>query len=165
MLNNRSVPGWVKNNMKLGAFGEKIAEEYLSQFYPNIERVSMKDDSLGYDLEADENKFEVKTSENNGVAFYISINQLKTANRLTDKYNLFYINIDNAKQLITGFIINDPIKILNLNNFNINYSENSNVNIMPSVFTISLNESFIQKNCKWLTLNNYMPKQCNVIAE
>lgn len=147
--------------MKLGVLGEKVAEEYLSQFYPNIDRVSVKNDSLGYDLDAGENKFEVKTSENNEVAFYMSINQLKTANRLTDKYNLFYINIDNAKQLISGFIINDPIKILNLNNFDIHYSSDSNVNIMPSDFIISLNESFIQKNCKWITLNDYMPRKNN----
>lgn len=151
--------------MKLGVFGEKVAEEYLSQFYPNIDRVSVKNDSLGYDLDAGENKFEVKTSENNEVAFYMSINQLKTANRLTDKYNLFYINIDNANQLISGFIINDPIKILNLNNFNIHYSSDSNVNIMPSDFIISLNESFIQKNCNWITLNDYIPRKLHVITE
>lgn len=115
-------------------------------------------DLIIYDLDAGENKFEVKTSEDNSIIFCMTSNQLKTANKLTNKYNLFYINIDNTKQLITGFIINNPIQILNLNNFDIHYSENTNVNIMPSAFTISLNAFFIHENFKWITLNNYIFK-------
>jgi hypothetical protein len=138
-------PSWVKRNIKIGDFGEVIAVKYLESMYKDVDRVSTKSSKFGYDITVGEEAFEVKTSTANSVKFYISYNELKVAEKLSDKYNIFYIHIDERKQLIHGFIINNPIKELGLSITNIAKVINLQfVTVISNSFCIELKEDFIE---------------------
>jgi hypothetical protein len=104
------IPNWVKNNIILGNLGEEMALAYLKKQFSRIERISISSSSDGYDIKADEQCFEIKTSISKDYTFEISVNQLKKANIEKIHYNIFYIFIDKDKKNAMGYIIKNPIQ-------------------------------------------------------
>lgn len=108
------TPEWVKNNIILGNLGEEIASAYLERQFSQITRISIKNSSDGYDIKADKQCFEVKTSTAKDYAFEITANQLKKANIEKIHYNIFCIFIDRNTKSATGYIINNPLQKFNV---------------------------------------------------
>jgi hypothetical protein len=109
-----NTPKWVQNNLKLGRYGEIITENFLNDQGVNV---SKKGDRKGYDLENIKNGitsgYEVKTASKS-LSFFISANELITANEMKDNYNIFFIFIHQEEQAIDGYLIDNPVKTLNL---------------------------------------------------
>ena len=97
---------WINKKNETGKLGENIALQYLKA---NFEAVypAMKD-SYGYDIQADDQYFEIKTSKSNKQEFFITINELKTANKHKKNYYIFYIELHKAKFEAFGYIIKNP---------------------------------------------------------
>ncbi len=141
-----------------GRSGELIAKKYLENKYKEVVDVS-KTTKLGYDIKVnDKLAFEVKTSKSKNF-FHISYNELKVATYMQDKYNLFFIKVDVKDEKITkatGFIINNPIKILQINLRIIAPTfELDNINLKPSQFKIYFNKDFISLQ-EWIILTDYI---------
>jgi len=138
-------PDWVKKNITLGEFGEELAMNYLTAMNLVPERVSLVCSRKGYDIKVTRNNqdiaYEVKTTTNDYMKFYISYTELKTAEKLKENYNIFLININKKEQYIKGYIINNPIESLDINLRDlINLYENSTLEIVPSNFIIHIKD-------------------------
>ncbi len=151
-LDNESdkCPEWVTKKNKLGAFGEKLALNYLNSLNLNPQQVSTISSSYGYDIlirDGDvEIVYEVKTTSRVEDKFYISYNELKVASGLGDQYNIFYIHVDPQNHNIYGYIIQNPIETLNINIRKITeIFENSVIQMMPSSFIIQLKQDAISE--------------------
>jgi hypothetical protein len=142
------VPEWIKQNAKLGAFGEDIALSYLKTLYNNVEKVSF-DAKRGYDIEVtldNDSKlgFEIKTSKSNK-GFHITQNELQKASEKQDDYYLFFITVSKKEQKIVGRLIQNPIR-----EFGIDYEmitkhiELLNVFVQPKSFYIQFKTGFFQ---------------------
>lgn len=152
---NASCPNWVQQNIKLGSFGESVAQKYLKKYYKDVDRVSLKSDSFGYDIIAYNNVFEVKTSTNDLIAFHITNKQLMVAKDIPNKYNLFYIHVDKEQAISNGFIIKNPIEMLDLHNYNAtNISNSCGVSAFSDGLTISLEKDFVERNFEIINLND-----------
>lgn len=138
---------WVTKRLKLGKFGEKIAKEFLLENYNKVIDLTQNKDYMGYDLKVVlKDKvlgFEIKTTKKSN-SFHISYNELKVANEMQENYNIFIIKEDIENNKVSGYIINNPIKV-----FSINFKEltklkkHNNAFIIPRSFIIELNEDFI----------------------
>lgn len=120
-LLNNAIPAeeemnWLEKNKLTGDWGEKIALNYLSSVYDNVKSVAERT-YLGYDIEVkqgiDTYGFEVKTSRN-VPNFHLSLNELLTAASTLKNYNIFLIQINTRTNQIVGYILNNPVKLLEL---------------------------------------------------
>lgn len=153
---NTPCPDWVQKNTNLGSLGEIIAKKYLEQKYTDVKRVSLENSSYGYDLSADKDVFEVKTSTYNSVRFFLTSNELKVAHNLGDNYHLFYINVNKSTKQVTGFIIKNPIRTLEINYLYDPGLMNSNkIIVTPYIYSVELLESYV-KNFDKINLINYI---------
>jgi len=105
------IPKWVQKLGETGRRGEIIALNYLRTIYNKA--VLVDNDRLGYDILADDIKFEIKTTKSNNNSFFISKNELLTADMCNEQYRLFFIQIDN--QTVKGYVFNNFYEILGLN--------------------------------------------------
>ena len=115
IISNR-IPDWVIRNHWIGKTGERIAQKYLKKLFKKVSLPS--NDKDGYDLQADELFFEVKTSTAQNSTFIITANELNKANKYRTLYNIFYIAINETKKTAVGYIIQNP-----LSEFRISYLE------------------------------------------
>ncbi len=128
---------WVNQKNKIGKLGENIAHQYLQTKFKSVH--PPLNDSYGYDIQADDRYFEVKTSTSKRRDFFITINELKTADKYKENYCIFYIMLNKAKSEAFGFIIKNPF-----GSFEISLSELSqsaprgNVNFDAVVYRIQL---------------------------
>lgn len=154
-------PKWLNNRIKIGDYGERIVEAYLREnIMGKIERVSLKNSSIGYDIEVkyDDNCFEgyeVKTTKSKNYNFQITINELNVAKTLKENYNIFYVQIDEKNESITGYIIKNPIDVLNIDVDKItHYIECNNIYIMPNKFIVKFNANYLTQ-LSTINLNSY----------
>lgn len=154
--NDEEQENWLDQKIKLGEFGEKLALEYLKETNLDVKLVSDQA-YLGYDIELNsipKEGVEVKTSRKN-LGFHITLNELKKAFEMKEKYNLFYIKIGDEDDAIMGYIINNPIEKLNINYKNLTTkSENNEINIIPNKFYISFKIKFL-KTIQCINLEKY----------
>ena len=139
--NNNSKPDYEKINRinkKLGDRGEKVVLDFEKERLKNtiykdqVERVSLKSDSLGYDIlsfeeDGTERYIEVKATRSKvgDANFFLTINELKTAQ---EKENYFiYMVYDILSKEPKIWIIGNP--------FN---PENKSINIEPINFRVSV---------------------------
>lgn len=106
------IPKWVEELGETGRRGEIIALNYLCTIYNKVEWVS-DNARLGYDIVADDFKFEIKTTKSNNNIFCISKHELLTADKFNEQYRLFFIRIDN--QMVEGYLFKNLYEILGLN--------------------------------------------------
>ncbi|HEX8577919.1 MAG TPA: DUF3883 domain-containing protein, partial [Flavobacterium sp.] len=139
--NNNSKPDYEKINRlnkKLGDRGEKVVLDFeiarlKSTIYKDqVERVSLKSDSLGYDIlsfeeNGKERYIEVKATRSKvgDANFFLTINELKTAQEKENYY--IYLVYDILSKEPKIWIVGNP--------FN---PENKNVNIEPINYKISI---------------------------
>lgn len=139
-FNNTS---WIENAVEEGRDGEKIALSYLKTIYSKAIDTS-GNNSLGYDIWADNQIFEVKTTKKNSNTFEITITELKAALLYKQQSNLFFIKIKN--KIATGYIINDIFNSLKLEWETVLSSyENENVIFSTTKIRITLSDEFIAK--------------------
>ncbi len=105
------IPKWVEKLGETGRRGEIIALNYLSTIYNMVEWVS-DNARLGYDIVADDIKFEIKSTTGNNNTFCISKHELLTADKFNEQYRLFFIRFDN--QMVEGYLFNNLYEILGL---------------------------------------------------
>jgi hypothetical protein len=111
-----SLAEWVIQRQINGKLGEKIAKAYLQGQFSNV--IQAKDDSYGYDILANDQCFEVKTSTSKQHFFIITENELETADQYKERYHIFYIMLNKAHVDAIGYIIDNP-----LSNFGITLTE------------------------------------------
>lgn len=99
---------WVNKKNETGELGENIAFRYLQTKFKEVYPATK--DSYGYDIQADNLYFEIKTSKSNKHEFFITINELKTANKHKENYCIFYIELQKAKSEAFGYIIKHPFE-------------------------------------------------------
>lgn len=130
----------------MGEMGEKIVKKFLEQKYQAI--VTKKSDYAGYDFEVKikNQKFavEVKTTVHHLNQFYISYNELKTAEKLRENYYIYRLYIcGNEKRL---FVIKNPIALLEINQKLLGtIFENEKVSAKIDGLAIILKDEFIEK--------------------
>lgn len=142
-------PKWVSKQIANGILGELIVCAYLKKNCKVVERVSTRDSSLGYDIrEKDEGKeiaYEVKTTTQKCGKLYITYNELDTANKMNENYNIFYLVIDKSIKRVTGYLINNPIISLGINIEELQQvKEYENVSIAPNSYIIQLKQNFFE---------------------
>lgn len=117
--------GEAKKNQLVGTAGEEFVLLYerkrledIPDLADKIEHVSLRDDSLGYDIrsferDGKERLIEVKTTTNDVDApFFISSNELETANRYKENYLIYRVfNIKESPKLV---IVKSPFEMLEL---------------------------------------------------
>lgn len=139
--NNNSKPDYEKinrQNKKLGDRGEKVVLDFEKERLKNtiykdkVDRVSLKSDSLGYDIlsfeqDGKERYIEVKATRSKvgNVNFFLTINELKTAQEKENYY--IYLVYDILSKEPKIWIIGNP--------FN---PDNENVNLEPINFKVSI---------------------------
>ena len=97
---------WINKKNETGKLGENIALQYLKENYEAVFPATK--DSYGYDIQADDEYFEIKTSKSNKQEFFITINELKTANKHKKNYYIFYIELHKTEYEAFGYIIKNP---------------------------------------------------------
>ncbi|MBE0670083.1 MAG: DUF3883 domain-containing protein [Anaerolineales bacterium] len=103
---NNELAAWVNRKNETGRLGEDIAKQYLQTKFKLVHKAIK--DSYGYDIQADDQYFEVKTSKSNKQDFFITINELKTAYKHKGSYCIFYIELHKTKSEAFGYIIKNP---------------------------------------------------------
>ena len=142
--NNTSKPDYEKINRlnkKLGDRGEKVVLDFEMARLKNtvyedqVERVSLKSDSLGYDIlsfeeDGKERYIEVKATRSKvgNANFFLTINEFKTAQEKENYY--IYLVYDILSKEPKIWIIGNP--------FN---PENNNINLEPINFKVSIKVS------------------------
>ena len=142
--NNNSKPDYEKINRlnkKLGDRGEKVVLDFEKERLKNtnykeqVKRVSLKSDSLGYDIlsfdeDGKERYIEVKATRSKvgDANFFLTINEFKTAQEKENYY--IYLVYDILSKEPKIWIIGNP--------FN---PENKNVNLEPINFKVSIKVS------------------------
>jgi len=109
---NNELAEWVNKKNETGKLGENIARQYLQTKFKSV-HPAIKD-SYGYDIQADDQYFEVKTSKSKRQDFFITINELKTADKYKANYCIFYIMLHKAKSEAFGYIIKNPLEIFDI---------------------------------------------------
>ncbi len=144
---NDTSPKWVNKQIALGILGEEIAMAYLKKNKKHVERVSLTNSSLGYDIrETIENReiyYEVKSTKRTDGKFFISYNELSVANIKRENYNIFYLIINETSKSIIGYLINNPVIILGINFKKLTeIKEYQNASIVSSNFLVQLKEDY-----------------------
>lgn len=133
-----------KITCEIGNVGEIIVFKYVKSLdkYKEIDNVA-KYVNRGYDISADDQIFEVKTTVQNFNQFEISKNELEKALKYEEKHHLFFIKL--TKQSAIGYDIINFYTALNINiDSIINYHENDKVNFYASHVKITLTDKMIQ---------------------
>ena len=152
------TPDWVKERVRLGAFGEKIALKYLQKKFSR-EIISVSNQGYkGYDLEWNQVNgilgYEVKTSKNR-IGFHITLNELKKAKAMRGNYHIFFINMDQKKKS-EGFIISDPLMKLEIPfEAMTDLLTLENIFVQPSQFFIKFKEGFLDE-LEFIDLTKYL---------
>jgi hypothetical protein len=140
-----SIPAWVQNLNEIGRKGEFLAFKYLSKSYNSVSWVS-DNAKLGYDIVADNEYFEIKTTEN-GNGFFISQNELIKAYKYCERYHIIFIK--NLSTYPKGFFIDDVFKTFNLSfdllNEKSNIISNAHISIESVTFKITFEGNYINK--------------------
>lgn len=156
---NSDCPEWVNNNNKLGAFGEEVVFNYLSSLGMNLIHMSKINSSSGYDIKADisgENVFyEVKTTRNSDLKFFVSYNELKISNINRANYKIFIVHVDDEHKQIEGYIVGNPIGAFNID-FNLltQIYETPYVSLLTNNFRVQIKETYLD-NIKAIDLNKF----------
>ncbi len=130
---------WVNQKNETGKLGENIAHQYLLTKFKAVQPAL--NDSYGYDIQADDQYFEVKTSTSKRRDFFITINELKTADKYKEKYCIFYIMLNKAKSETFGFIIKNPFGSFDISLSELSQSaQRGNVNFDAVVYRIQLGD-------------------------
>jgi hypothetical protein len=136
---------------KIGKMGETIALNYLQSkninFKYNNVKLESNDFEKGYDIKADDIKYEVKTTTKSINTLEISYHELETAHREYEsgnQYKLFFIKINESKSLAEGYIFDNIFDA-----FQIKWSDMffppmpySNVKVEPYSYRITLQDNF-----------------------
>ncbi|GIP38446.1 hypothetical protein J31TS4_17260 [Paenibacillus sp. J31TS4] len=143
---DHETPNWVTERLRIGVFGEKVAESYLKHHYSDVKNVT-KDSWKGYDLEASTGDsrmyIEVKTTYTSN-CFYLSINELIKANLYGDSYYIFFIKICNKSKKIHGYLIKNPISTLSIPfNYMTKLFQSPSVYVQPCNFILELSPNQI----------------------
>lgn len=130
---------WVSQKNKIGKLGENIAHQYLQTKFKSVH--PPLNDSYGYDIQADDQYFEVKTSTSKRRDFFITINELKTADKYKENYCIFYIMLNKVKSEAFGFIIKNPFGSFDISLSELSQSaQRGNVNFDAVVYRIQLGD-------------------------
>lgn len=109
-IEDSNLPKWVEKLDEIGKLGEQIALRYLKTIYNPVKWVA-DNAKLGYDILAEDNLFEIKTTISSNT-FYISQNEILTAYKNRNKHYLFFIKIFCGNPI--GYIIPDVFSTLEL---------------------------------------------------
>lgn len=166
---NEESTEWLEKNQQLGDWGEQVALSYYKSIYQEVNYVASQN-YLGYDIEILSNgvfkeAIEVKTA-NNHQGFHISLNELKKTYELNNKYTVFFIKINQTTDSLQGFIINNPLKTLQIEYKTlIREYENDVINFMPNKFFIQLKNNLLNLLTK-VELNKFLTdKELNFLRE
>jgi len=145
---NSDCPAWVGERIRLGRFGEKIAEAYLMDNYSDVIDVTTNS-KLGYDLEATCHetriRIEVKTTTTNN-KFHISINELSKAEQFAELYWIFFIRVSEKEREVKGYIIKNPVHTLSVPITELKkLFESEFAFYKPNNFTVELKDSMIER--------------------
>lgn len=157
-LNENLMPYIPEPDKKLGVLGEEIALKYLTKkhCYEKVELVSdtNKFGNRGYDIEIKSNSkvtgVEVKsTRTKNPYYIHITYNELRTAQRLKEKYSVLIIIFEEFTPKY-AFIINDIFEVLNINDYDIDFLlhkiESDQLLLYGQQFVLKINHSKISKS-------------------
>jgi len=159
------IPEWVKLAAKTGWFGEMLALEYLSDMQSQKVNHVGRNAKHGYDIEVmgngNRHAYEVKTTTQQNNKFHITHHELQVAYKMQDFYHIMFIKIDNDRRTITGFIIDNPIKTLDIDFADITkISKCKTVEITANRFVINLSENLLNI-LEEIILNKYIDKVKN----
>lgn len=139
------TPKWVGNNMWLGNYGERIAQNFLND---QGVIVTKKGDRKGYDLENKKDGtvtgYEVKTTSRH-LSFFMSANELNAASKMKENYILFFICVHKEKEILDGYFIPDPVNTLNLPAEQMLKRQGNTVTITNASFKIDLTEKILEE--------------------
>lgn len=156
------IPEWVKVAAKIGRFGEEIAMAFLrAQSFEKVEYVGINA-KLGYDIKVISDgrvhAYEIKTTTHDNNKFYISHNELQVAEKMQNLYHLIFIKVDNNAQMITGYLIGNPINALDIDFKAITkLFKTQTIELVANQFIINISENFLQ-NVGGIPLNTYIEK-------
>lgn len=137
------MPEWVIENAKLGYLGEQIAKIYLQSNFLKVKIISQQSSRKGYDITADDQFFEIKTSSVSS-GFDITSHELAVAETKKNDYWIFFIFINKLSRTAKGYLIKNPMK-----RFDILYKElvkphiGGKVVISPNGFRVNLEEFIV----------------------
>lgn len=138
-----NLPKWVEKLDELGRLGEIIALKYLKTIYTPVKWVA-DNARLGYDILADNNLFEIKTTISSNT-FYISQNEILTAYKNRNNHYLFFIKILHEKPI--GYIIPDIFTTLELDFEQCiqksNIIENNYITMVSKEYRISFESEYL----------------------
>lgn len=143
---NSKAPHWVEGNIKLGAYGQKVAQRfYFDQGYL-VENVSANS-RLGYDLvlyRSNKSYYcEVKTAYYTN-RFFISSNELSLAKSKGDNYLVFFIRVFEKEGQMSGYILQNPVKKLGIPvDELLSPRDNSKIRFSLASLKIEVTEQFI----------------------
>jgi len=109
--NNVNIENWLKNTERIGKNGEIIALKYLSEIYNDVTDVS-NDYTLGYDILADSELFEVKTTEKSSNILFISHHELVVAYANRENHHLLFIKV--RPDGVWGYIFDNIFDCFNI---------------------------------------------------
>ncbi|SDH45150.1 DUF3883 domain-containing protein [Desulfosporosinus hippei] len=156
---NSDCPEWVNNNNKLGAFGEEVVLRYLSSLGSNLIHMSKVNSSAGYDIQTnilgETLYYEVKTTRNRFLKFFISYNELKISNINRDSYKIFIVYVNDEHKKIEGYIVSNPIGAFDID-FNVltQVYETPYVNLLANNFRVQIKETYLD-NLKAIDLSKF----------
>lgn len=138
-----NLPKWVEKLDEIGKSGEIIALKYLETIYTPVKWVA-DNARLGYDILADNNLFEIKTTISSNT-FYISQNEILTAYKNRNSHYLFFIKILYGKPI--GYIIPDIFATLELDFEQCiqksNIIENNYITMVSKEYKISFESDYL----------------------
>ncbi len=139
----KGLPNWVEKLDEIGKSGEIIALKYLKTIYSPVKWVA-DNARLGYDILADDNLFEIKTTISSNT-FYISQNEILTAYKNRNRHYIFFIKILYGKPI--GYIIPDIFATLELD-FELciqksNIIENNYITMVSKEYRISFESDYL----------------------
>lgn len=143
--NDEQGDNYLDNLKAIGDMGEAIAENYLNTIHNYVKSVS-KDPKNGYDIQADNLMYEVKTTIKKDNAFDVSIHELDIANNNAERYKLIFIKINEKKSIAVGYIISDIFNAFKIDLTSIlgafKNINNDNIELAAINFKISLKDNY-----------------------
>lgn len=139
-VNDYELPDWVKQNAEFGFLGEKLAFIYLEKNHKTPKWVSLKSSNYGYDIMADGQCYEVKTSQSK-VSFEITSHEIKVAQNKKENFLIFFIVINEKLKTAEGYIIKNPLLEFDIDpNYLCKPIETKNVIFSPDRFRVTVEE-------------------------
>lgn len=146
-LSDSENSNWVQENLLRGSEGEAFVKEILIKIYGE-DSVKKEPDYAGYDFivntKKETKRIEVKTTIDEKYPFFISINELETADKFKDEYYIYWVIMKNKKNKI--YILNDPIITLNIDmNYIRRISDTSLCEIETEEFKVKFKDETIKE--------------------